>query len=262
MAVSEETLVRGGTDAVGSESAANRRDSRQPIAGQSAAHAVHGTFLPARHQTRNSTVASSVGPSPKWSWRVSSQRLPLPPLVAASTTGDTLTTSHRAPERQYVAIAAYFFSPQAGQTPPDSGFAVLPLEDAITNDATTATALRVVAVHVSGDVPSVDVGVLAGTTFSPMFTNVPRGANSSAAGTTVPAERIAPASRTGGSPMLPCWQFGRAIATRGSTPHIAARALPALTARAMDRVSAGMESSNPTIRRLTGATIEPCKMAR
>lgn len=101
--------------------------------------------------------------------------------------------------RQYVAIAAYFLAPQAGQTPPDSAFTVLPLEYGITNDATTATAPRIVAVHASGDAPNVDLGVLAGTTFTPVFSNVPRGASSPATGTSVPADPFTLAVRAAGA---------------------------------------------------------------
>jgi hypothetical protein len=101
--------------------------------------------------------------------------------------------------RQYVAIAAYFLAPQAGQTPPDSAFNVLPLEYGMTADAAMATAPRVVAVHASGDAPNVDIGVLAGTTFTPVFSNVPRGANSAATGTTVPADPFTLAVRAAGA---------------------------------------------------------------
>ncbi len=101
--------------------------------------------------------------------------------------------------RQYVAVAAHFLAPQAGQTPPDSAFTVLPLEYAMTNDAATPTAPRVVAVHASGDAPNVDVGVLAGATFTPVFSNVPRSASSAAAGTTVPADPFTRAVRAAGA---------------------------------------------------------------
>jgi len=112
----------------------------------------------------------------------------------------TVPTLALSPGRQYVAIAAYFLAPQAGQTPPDSAFTVLPLEYAMTNDAMNASAPRVVAVHASGDAPSVDIGVLAGAMFTPVFSNVPRSANSPAAGTTVPADPFTLAVRGAGAP--------------------------------------------------------------
>ena len=62
-----------------------------------------------------------------------------------------------------------------------------------------ASAPRVVAVHASGDAPSVDIGVLAGATFAPVFSNVPRSANSPAAGTTVPADPFTVAVRGAGT---------------------------------------------------------------
>ncbi len=111
----------------------------------------------------------------------------------------TVPTLTLAPGRQYVAVAAYFLGPQAGQTPADSSFAVLPLEYAMTNDSATPTAPRVVAVHASGDAPAVDIGTLTGSTFAAVFSNVPRGANSAAAGTTVPADPFTLAVRGAGA---------------------------------------------------------------
>jgi hypothetical protein len=101
--------------------------------------------------------------------------------------------------QQYLAIAAYFLAPQAGQTPADSPFAVLPLQYAITNDAAMATAPRIVAVHASGDAPSVDVGVVSGATFTTLFPNLARGANTAAAGTTAPTDPITVGVRAAGT---------------------------------------------------------------
>ena len=56
-----------------------------------------------------------------------------------------------------------------------------------------------VAVHASGDAPSVDIGVLAGAAFTPVFSNVPRSASSAAAGTTVPADPFTLAVRAAGA---------------------------------------------------------------
>jgi hypothetical protein len=102
----------------------------------------------------------------------------------------TVPSLELAAGRQYVAIAAYFLNPRSGQTPPDSAFAVLPLAYEITNDGTTATAPRIVAVHAAGNAPSVDIGVVASGSFTPLFANVARGANSAAAGTTAPLDPI------------------------------------------------------------------------
>ncbi len=139
-----------------------------------------------------------------------------------------------APGRQYVAIAAYFLAPQAAQTPPDSAFTVLPLEYAMTSDAAAATAPRIVAVHASGDAPSVDLGV-QGATFTPVFTNVPRGASSPAAGTTVPADPFTLAVRAAGGTAnaatfgidLDANQRVFVIASGALTPRAAAGSAPA-----------------------------------
>jgi hypothetical protein len=101
--------------------------------------------------------------------------------------------------RQYVAIAAYYLAPPSGRTPPASSFTVLPLRYEITNDATTATAPRIVAVHAAGDAPNVDIGVSSGATFTPLFTNVARGATSPLAGTTAPLDPFTVAIRAAGT---------------------------------------------------------------
>ena len=101
--------------------------------------------------------------------------------------------------RQYLAIAAYFLAPQAGQTPPDSAFTVIPLPYGITDAPAPGTAPRIVAVHAAGDAPSVDIGTLAGATFTPLFSNVARGATSPAAGTTAPLDPITVAVRAAGT---------------------------------------------------------------
>jgi hypothetical protein len=111
----------------------------------------------------------------------------------------TVPTLELAPGRQYVAIAAYFLNPPSGATPPASGFAVLPLAYEITNDGTTATAPRIVAVHAAGNAPNVDIGVVAGSNFTTLFGNVARGASSAAAGTTAPLDPITVGIRPAGT---------------------------------------------------------------
>lgn len=106
----------------------------------------------------------------------------------------TVPTLALAPGRQYVAIAANFLTPPTG----GAAFTVIPLEYAMTADAMAATAPRIVAVHAAGNAPTVDIGV-QGASFTPVFTGVPRGASSAAAGTTVPTTPFTLAVRAAGT---------------------------------------------------------------